>query len=107
MAARMSVLQNDHEPQRLVRGAHGNHNIRGERAAHGNHNIRGERAAHGRRIPQGLLPLSLALLLGACSTVSLDESEPGAPPAAEVDILSQPLKVPALEAIRDTPERKL
>src|SRR5690606_28849608 len=55
----------------------------------------------------GLLPGVLAVLLSACTTVSLDEAEPGKPPAADVDILTQPLKVPPLEALRDTPERKL
>lgn len=88
-------MQNDHEPQRLVRGTHGNHNA---------HGVAVERR---RRLAGGLLPVVVAVLLSACTTVSLDEAEPGKPPAADVDILTQPLKVPPLEALRDTPERKL
>ncbi|MGB3287691.1 MAG: hypothetical protein WBA83_00300, partial [Burkholderiaceae bacterium] len=57
-----------------------------------------------------LLSSCLLALLAACSTVSLTpESETGAesPAGASAGIAEQPLKVPALESMRDTPPRPL
>jgi len=52
-----------------------------------------------------LVPIASTLLLASCSTV--DVGEPPTEPSAEVDISEQPLVVPALANMRDSPERKL
>ncbi|NLC35666.1 MAG: murein transglycosylase A [Alcaligenaceae bacterium] len=57
------------------------------------------------RASRSLLPLSIAVLLAACSSVPLDETAEA--PAPDIDILQQPLRVPALEAMRDSAPRKL
>src|SRR5690606_1019893 len=46
-----------------------------------------------------------AVLLASCASVDIEEPGTAMPP--EVDITQQPLKVPPLEALRDTPERPL
>lgn len=52
-----------------------------------------------------VIPLTLTAVLAACTSVDLDEEAPTVAP--QVDILQQPLTVPPLEAMRDSPERKL
>lgn len=56
-----------------------------------------------------LLSSFLLTLLAACSTVSIDsDTAPGTTPAAgQVNIAEQPLRVPPLASLRDTPPRKL
>lgn len=73
----------------------------------GNHTFRADEHGLRRSSMRWLMPVAVAALLSACASVSIDEPEPGAPPAPEVDILAQPLKVPPLDTLRDTPERKL
>lgn len=46
-----------------------------------------------------------AAVLASCASVDTGEAPGGA--SAEIDITRQPLRVPPLEAMRDTPERKL
>lgn len=53
----------------------------------------------------GVFPFALAAVLAACTSVDLDEAASTAD--QQVDILQQPLSVPALAAMRDSPERKL
>ncbi len=54
-----------------------------------------------------LLSCGLLVLVAACSTVPLEQDEAGAPAAAVPDIALQPLVVPELSAMRDTPPRAL
>lgn len=62
-------------------------------------------------IPHALLSLRafsivlVAAVLASCASVDTGEPSGEAPP--EVDITQQPLRVPPLEAMRDTPERPL
>ena len=51
--------------------------------------------------------MALVVLISACASVSLDEPGTEAPRAPDVDVLQQPLQVPSLESMRDSPERKL
>lgn len=53
-----------------------------------------------------LASLSIAALLASCASVGLEEQQPGELPP-DVDITQQPLNVPSLESLRDSPERKL
>ncbi len=68
----------------------------------------------GKRLFQGAVPgrgvramaiTVFAVLLASCASVDIEEPGTAMPP--EVDITQQPLKVPPLEALRDTPERPL
>ncbi len=47
------------------------------------------------------------LALASCSTVTTDEDPDGRAPESDRDLVSQPLKVPALEDMAKTPERTL
>ena len=89
----MSVLQFDHEPKREP--------LQSGRDPSPNHHC-GPLS----RFSRGLAPLTLAVLLAACASVGLDEDAPAELPD-DIDIIQQPLTVPPLEAMRDSPERKL
>lgn len=54
-----------------------------------------------------LLYASLLVLISSCSTVPLSTDQSGAGKAGQPDIASQPLVVPPLASIRDTPPRAL
>ena len=73
----------------------------------GNHTFRADEHGLRRSSMRWVMPVAVAALLSACASVSIDEPAPGAPPAPEVDILAQPLKVPPLDTLRDTPERSI
>ena len=92
----MSVLQFDHKAQYGLGDAHQNSPLFRHSSGLKRYGAR------------PLLPLALALILSACTSVSLDEqpatSGPGEP---AVDILQQPLQVPPLQSMKDSPERKL
>src|SRR5690606_5802914 len=92
MAARMSVLQFDLEPKWPSHRAGQNSD---------------KKKQYGRR-PRWLnsvIPLTLTAVLAASTSVDLVEEAPTVAP--QIDILQQPLTVPPLEAMRDSPERKL
>src|SRR5690554_4255634 len=54
-----------------------------------------------------LLTGFLLSLLAACSTVTLDDEADHRRPGADIDIAGQPLQVPPLAALPDTPARSL
>lgn len=91
----MSVLQFGHKPHD------------GPRSARKSGMVAGKKFLLLGRLPRRMPPLVVAALLSACTSVSLEEPSSEAPPVQEVDILKQPLQVPALEAMRDTTARQL
>src|SRR5690606_36940010 len=90
MTAKMSVLQ-----FRVVPGG-SRRPVPGQRLFQG--------AVPGRGVRAMAIPV-FAVLLASCASVDIEEPGTAMPP--EVDITQQPLKVPPLEALRDTPERPL